>query len=113
MPKNIINKSIAIITKEMFMEGWKKMKEKISSSISSIHFGYLKAYALDQELASFKTAICNIPYLTGYSPKDWCKVINIMIEKKGKRNLVQDLQTINLIEVEFNFNNKILVKEVM
>ena len=33
-----------------------------------------------------------------------------MVEKKGKGNLVKDSYAINLIEVDFNFNNKILAR---
>ena len=36
-----------------------------------------------------------------------------MIEKKGKGNLVKDLRIINLIEADFNFNNKIMARMVM
>ena len=33
-----------------------------------------------------------------------------MIKKKGKGNLVQNLRTINLMETDFNFNNKVMGK---
>ena len=36
-----------------------------------------------------------------------------MIEKKGKSNWVGDLRTINLMEVDFNFNNKVIAKELL
>ena len=36
-----------------------------------------------------------------------------MIEKKGKGNQVEDLRTINLIEVDFNFNNKVMAEELL
>jgi len=36
-----------------------------------------------------------------------------MIKKKGKGCKVMDLQIINLIEVDFNFNNKIMAKEIL
>ena len=36
-----------------------------------------------------------------------------MIEKKGKGNQVGDLRTINLIKVNFNFNNKVMAKELL
>ena len=32
-----------------------------------------------------------------------------MIEKKGKGYKVSDLHIINLMEVDFNFNNKVIV----
>ena len=36
-----------------------------------------------------------------------------MIAKKRKGNLVQDLCTINLIEANFNFNNKVMARSIM
>ena len=36
-----------------------------------------------------------------------------MILKKGKRDNVQNLHTINLMEADFNFNNKLLAKDAM
>ena len=36
-----------------------------------------------------------------------------MIEKKGKGNRVEDLCTIDLLEVDYNFNNKILAKMII
>jgi hypothetical protein len=36
-----------------------------------------------------------------------------MIEKKGKGNRVGDLRIINLMEVDFNFNNKVIAKELL
>ena len=36
-----------------------------------------------------------------------------MIEKKGKGCKVTDLKTINLIEIDFNFNNKIMARNIL
>ena len=36
-----------------------------------------------------------------------------MIEKKGKGNLVKDLKIINLMEADFNFNNKVIARLTM
>ena len=89
------------------------MKEAILASLSGIHFRYMKTYSQSQALLDFEATIYHIPYRTGYSPKDWRVLINTMIEKKGKGNRVRDLRTINLIEVDFNFNNKIIAKELL
>ena len=36
-----------------------------------------------------------------------------MIKKKGKGYKVTDVRTINLIEVNFNFNNKIIARNIL
>ena len=57
--------------------------------------------------------MAHILFYTGYSLQDWKVAVNSMITKKGKENLVKDLHTINLMEEDFNFNNKILARLTM
>ena len=64
-------------------------------------------------LSNFKATISHILYSTSYSPEDWKIVINMMIEKKGKSNKVGDIRTINLIEADFNYNNKKMAKDLL
>ena len=89
------------------------MKERTSTGISGIHFGYLKACALEDELVDFEAVIYHIPCATGYSLQEWRQGINTIIEKKGKENQIKDLRTINLIEANFNYSNKVIAKEVL
>ena len=89
------------------------MKEATVSVISGIHFGHLKAIAKSEPLLNFEAIVCHIPYRTDYSLTDWKVAINTIIEKKGKGNQVGNLRTINLIEVNFNFNSKIMAREIL
>ena len=102
-----------MITTESFRNSWEKMKEVTVLEISGDHFGYMKACAQSEALSNFKATNCHISYATGYLLKDWKTVVNIIIEKKGKRNRVGNLRTINLMEADFNFNNKIMAREVL
>ena len=95
-----------------FQSGWKKINENISAGLTGIHFGHMKACAMDDLLSDFEATICHIPYNTGYSPEDWKSSLNTMIPKKGKKPEVQNLRTINLMEAEFNFNNKVMGRAV-
>ena len=54
-----------------------------------------------------------IPFTIGYVPQDWKIAVNAMIAKKGKDNLVKDLQTINFMEADFNFNNKVMARLII
>ena len=36
-----------------------------------------------------------------------------MIEEKGKGNKVRDLRTLNLLEADFNLNNKVMSKTAL
>jgi hypothetical protein len=103
----------AQVTTSMFQEGWKKMNEYTSSGISGIHFGHMKSCAFNDFISNFESSISHIPFATGYSPDDWKKGIDVMIQKKERINLVTKLRTITLTEADFNFNNKILGKETL
>lgn len=98
----------AIISTQTFREGWTKISEFISSGLSGIHYGHMKACTKSQLLSDFEATICHIPYATGYSPEESRHSLNNMIEKKGKGNLVNDLRTINLLESYFGFNLKVM-----
>jgi len=97
-----------VITKEVFQEGWNKMKERTSAGISGIHFGQMKACAQSDYLSDFEASIANISYTTGASPSAWRQGVNVMIHKKLHEDLVTKLRTIVLTEADFNFNNKVL-----
>ena len=70
----------------------------------------MKLHAMDCNLSDFKATICYILFTTGYTLNNWKSIINTMIEKKSKGNKVKDIRIINLLEVDFNFNNKILAR---
>ena len=101
------------ITEEIFQDGWKKMKEATSAGISGLHFGHMKVCATDPTLSAIETDIVNIPYTTGYAPKQWKTGVSVMIHKKENEDLVSKLRTITLLEADFNFNNKVLGKETI
>ena len=73
----------------------------------------MKAYAFSTALSNFEVIISHIPYSTGYSLQDWKTAINTIIEKKEKGNQVGNLRIINLIEADFNYNNKKIARDVL
>ena len=89
------------------------MKEATSARTSGIYFGYIKACAFSILLSNFKVIVYHIPYCTGYSLDNWKIAVNTMKEKKGKNNRIGNLRAINLIEADFNFNNKTMAKEIL
>ena len=111
-PQHLHQPPQAAIPTSTFKDGWKKINEHISSGLSGIHFGHMKACGRDDTLANFEATMCHIPFATGYSPDEWKTSINCMIEKKGKGVEVENLRTINLMESDFNFNNKVMGRTV-
>ena len=98
----------AYVSQKLFKEGWKKIKEATSAGISGLHFGHMKTAAMDNGLADFESALSTIPYATGFSPPQWQYGIMVMLQKKAKVELVNQMRTIVLTEADFNFNNKVL-----
>ena len=89
------------------------MKEATTVGISKIHFRHMKACTQSTALSNFEATIYHIPYSTGYSLLDWQTVVNTMIQKKRKGNKVTELRILNLMEVEFNFNNKVIARDLL
>ena len=89
------------------------MREKTTAGISGVYFGYMKACTQLEYLSDFKATMAHISFATGYTPQDQKIAVNTMIAKKGKSNLVKDLRTINLMEANFNFNNKVVARLIM
>ena len=52
------------------------MKERISDRISGIHFGHVKACALDDILSGFEESLSNISYISGFSTTSEKKGVN-------------------------------------
>ena len=112
-PAIIRNPPKVIIATEGFRVGWKKMKEATLEGISGMHFRYIKACTHSIPLSNLEVTIRHILYATRYSPQDQQISINTIVEKKGKGNQVGDLRIINLIEVDFKFNNKVLARDLL
>lgn len=100
-------------SKDNFQSGWKKMREHTSAGISGLHFGHLKACAMNDFISQFESSLSHLPFHTGYAPIDWQYGVNVMIQKKDRINLVTKLRTITLTEADFNFNNKLLGKQTL
>jgi hypothetical protein len=93
-------------TCEDFHAYWKKAKECMSLSLSSLHIGHYKV-VIDNDKHSEMHAVFNdIGMNLGYSPKQWQKGLTVMLEKKQGIILVNKLQDNLLMEADFNFSNE-------
>ena len=96
-----------------YIVGWRKMKERTSSGLSGMHFGHHKACSQSLPLAEFESAMCSIPYQTGYSPLRYKKSVNAMLKKKENKIEADKLRTILLLEADYNHLNKKLGRDLM
>ena len=101
------------ISREELVTGWKKVKERTSSSPSGLHVGHWKAGCEDPGILWANTILTNIPYMSGYSPIRWRNGLNIMLEKIPDNCRVDKLRTILLYEADFNILNKYISKTMM
>jgi hypothetical protein len=104
---------IATLPTSEYVQGWKKKKEFTSAGKSGWTFSHSKTCALHKESADFEAAMAHIPYITGYTPKEWQVGVDIMIYKKINLDRVDKLRTIVLKEADANFNDGRMGKEMM
>ena len=108
-----IRKQPVPITCNQHKTGWRKVKERTSSSPSGLHVGHWKCCSMDDTINWINTSLTNIPYLSGYSPKRWQRGINVMIEKSKGNCRVDKLRTILLYEADYNLMNKHVGRDMM
>jgi hypothetical protein len=95
------------------IEGWKRAREKTSSSVSELHFGMLKAHLQVPALAALDASMRSLAYSTGYSYTCWNKGLDVQLLKKNKDHRAEKLRTILLLEADFNQNNKVIGSDTM
>ena len=112
---NVVELSLqdAQITMAKHKSAWGVAKETTSSGDPLLHFGHCKACALQPYLCEFEAKMRNIPFITGYSPQRWQRVVNVELLKQPDNFNVEKLRTIMLMEAAWNNNNKIIGRELM
>jgi hypothetical protein len=100
-------------TTEEWKQGWRKSKERTSSASDFLHFRHFKAGCTNDVIANFEATMANIPILSGYAPRRWCKAIDCMLLKKPGEFHINKLCTIVLFDPEVNFTFKYIGRSVM
>ena len=104
---------IATLPTDEYIKGWKRKKEFTSAGKTGWTFSHSKTCALHQHTADFEAAMAHVPYITGYTPKEWRVGVDIMIYKKANLDRVDKLRTIVLKEADANFNDGRLGRDMM
>ena len=94
---------IIVITKEEFRLFWKQVREGTKSSMSGIHYGHYKAAAHSEKASRFLSKKITLISRTGCPPKRCSYRLTGMLEKIVGLALVNKLQAILLMEMDFNF----------
>ena len=92
---------------------WQRMGEQKGSEPHGLHNGHFKAGATSPILSQCDATIRNIPFTTGFVPDQWKHLMNFAIEKKTGEKRVTKMRTIQMMNSEFQTNNKKVGKEAM
>jgi hypothetical protein len=95
-----------------YRNAWKRTRERTSAG-SELHFGHFKAGAECDLIGRAEALMAHMPYRTGYSPKRWQQGTAVMLLKEANNNNVEKMRTILLLPPDYNFNNKLLGRQLM
>jgi hypothetical protein len=101
------------VSTQAYQNGWKTIKERTSAGGSTLHFGHCKSCAKDDDLSAMEAAFIYIPLRSGYVFKAWKYGVACVLPKKKNEMRVDKLQTIVLLEADFNFLNKHVARKAM
>jgi len=95
------------------IKGWQKARETMASSMSSVHFGHNMAGMFNPEIAIVNARMAEIPLVSGYSPRQLLKGLNVMLQKQAGNINMEKLRIIVLFKADFNTNNKGIRRAMM
>jgi hypothetical protein len=102
-----------IITTEQHMALWKKQRETTAVEPTGLGFHHLVAGAYNHKIAAIDATISSIPCQEGFSPDPWQVITDFQILKKLGLFDVEFMQTIQLMDSQFNATNKHFGQEMM
>src|SRR5210317_979062 len=101
------------VTPEDHFRFWTKMKEDKGAEPHGLHNGHFKAALASPMIYRCDTIMRNIPLLTSFVPEQWKNLMNFAIEKKPGDFRPSKMRTIQMMNPEFQANNKKMGKQAM
>jgi hypothetical protein len=95
------------ISEEELYQGFRKWKEKTSTSSSGRHLGIYKTMIQDPILLQCITKFMNIAIVSGVTLQRWCRATNVLIEKDPGQPNINRLRIIHLFEADYNLYLKL------
>ena len=92
---------------------WEKAKENKGSEPHGLHNGHFKAGVKDPLIAYCDALFRNLPLESGMVPAQWKHLMNFAIEKKPGDFRLSKMRTIQMMNSEFQANNKLVGQQAM
>jgi hypothetical protein len=106
---SIMSPSDGRITADQFIDNYRNVQEKTSSSYSGRHVGHYTAILENSTLVDIHLAMMSIPYQVGFSPMRWHEVVDVMLEKEAGNPKQHRLCIVALLVSDYNQSQRILV----
>ena len=101
------------ITRENHQQAWKKQNANTACEPSQLNFHHYKGGSSNNKIALLDARMREIPMLLGFSPVTWQRITDVEILKKLLIYDVDSMRLIQLMEAQFNMNNKFIGKLAM
>jgi hypothetical protein len=102
-----------VITKEKWKCQWKGCHESTSSLESGLHFGHYIAALRSDHASYFHALKATLIIQRGVVLERWAHGLSVMLKKMFGCALITKLQSILLMEADFNATNKIIYGQQM
>ena len=97
-----------IITTQDFQQGFKKLSNRTSSSLSGRYITHYKILATDPELSQILARTITMPFTYWISPARWRIAVQFMLEKEPGNPIITKLRVIQLLKADMNFAFRLL-----
>ena len=101
------------VTTDEHQNGWRKMKQRTTSAYGNLGFNQYITNTYDNKLNKIDIFLCNIPLTLGFVPTNWKAITDLQILKKIGNYIVDKMRCIQLMDAEFNMNNKVLRQRLL
>ena len=82
------------------------MKDKTASASQGPNFAHFKISSTDDTMNKIDAIMRSIPLEIGITPKEWCRIDDVMILKRTGVTDVDGMRCIQLLDAEFGIVNK-------
>lgn len=106
------NINVSITTSE-HIQSWKRQKDKTASEPTGLSFSHYRSAIHDTSLVETDVILRTTPLELGFAPTQWCNITDIEILKKTNVYDVDQMRLIQLMDAEFNMNNKMIGRRMM